>query len=385
MDSRAYSVHRRQRLRHVVIGLAASIFPAHLPGLQNERAELVAGCDVNLEAGKRRAEELNCLFFSDYRQMLAETQPDVAVILTPHPLHAPIAIDCLRAGCHVLVEKPMAIQVSEADAMIAVAEQSKRLLAVSFQMRWRPEVRAARQLIQDGCLGKIQCIQVSVPWLRTAAYYRSASWRGRWDSEGGGVLMNQAPHDLDLICYLMGSPARVFGWTRTTLHQIEVEDTAHAVMEWDNGALGTLHVSTAEAGRPERVEVTGTAGYLEIGRGTLVLQHLEMDVRDYIPIAAELFRAPDVCSEVVELEPTVADHAAVYRNLHAAILEGEPLVVDGTEGRKSLELANAITLSSLTRREVTLPLDPAEYAALLADLRAHRVAVPGSRGSYSAA
>jgi predicted dehydrogenase len=310
--------------------------------------------------------------------MLAETCPDIVVILTPHPFHAALAIDALAAGAHVLTEKPMAVEVAEADAMIEAATGAGRLLAVNFQQRFRPEVQSARQLIESGALGRVQSVEMTVAWPRTAAYYRLGSWRGTWAGEGGGILMNQAPHDLDLIGYLLGSPARVFGWTRTTLHAIETEDTAHAILEWESGALGTIHVSTAEAGRPEQLLIVGTAGSVEIARGALRRWRLESDMREFIATNPEPFAAPAVHEEPVPLPSGAGDHAAVYRNLHAAILRGEPLVCDGIAGRMSLELANAITLSSLTHQEVSLPLDRAADAALLADLKAHRMVVPGS-------
>ena len=360
-------------LRHVVIGIGAGVVGMHRPAWQLETVELVAGSDVNEAAGRRTADELGCAFYADHRAMLAETRPDVAVILAPHTVHAPIAIDCLRAGCHVLVEKPIAIHVAEADAMIEAAAQADRRLAVNFQQRHRPEVCAAYKLIQEGHLGVIQHVDMAVAWTRPAAYFRLGSWRGTWAGEGGGVLMNQAPHNLDLICHLVGLPGRVVAWTRTQLHRIEVEDTVQAMLEWSNGAWGSLHISTAEAGRPERLEILGTNGYLQIIPGAVTFYEFDSDVRAFILESQRPFSAPGVQSSPVELEPGAGDHVAVYRNFHEAILHGAPLAADGAEGRMSLELANAMTYSSFTRCAVELPLDRQKYAALLEDLRAKRV------------
>lgn len=362
-----------KRLRHAIIGIGAGVFGMHRPALQLETAEVVAGSDVNAEAGRRNADELGCAFYTDHRRMLAETQPDVAVILTPHPFHAPLAIDCLEAGCHVLVEKPMAVQVAEADAMIEAAAKAGRLLAVNFQQRHRPEIQAARRLIQEGCLGKIQHLDMTAMWTRTAAYYKSGGWRATWADEGGGVLLNQAPHDLDLICYLLGSPARIVAWTRTLLHPIETEDTVQAMIEWPNGAMGSLHASTAEAGTAQRLEIVGTNGCLQIGHGALTLQQAETDLCEFIAQCPERFAQPKLNPAPVELQPGKGDHVAIYRNFHDAILHGAPLMADGVEGRMSLELANAMIYSSYTHGEVALPLDRQKYAALFEDLKAHRL------------
>ena len=358
-------------LRHAVIGVGASVLEMHRPALKLATTQVVGVSDPDEEKGRQRAVELDCPFYRDHQKMLADTQPEVAVVLTPHPFHAAVSIDCLEAGAHVLVEKPMAVEVAEADAMIAAAKSSARLLAVNLQHRCRPAVRAARKLVEEGALGALQHVDMAVAWPRTAAYYRSAGWRATWRGEGGGVLMNQAPHHLDLLCYLLGRPARVTAWTRNLLHDLEVEDTAQAMLEWPGGTLGSLHISTAEADRPERLELVGTRGTLELRDGALSLNLLETDFRPFAASSADGFATPASRAEAVALEPGVGNHVAIYENLHAAILTGAPLVADGAQGRLSLELANAMILSSHTRRDVGLPLDAQGYGALLEDLRAH--------------
>ena len=232
-------------------------------------AELVGVSDLNGVAARERGEALGCPAYVDHRRLLEETRPDVAVVITPHPFHAAIAIDALEAGCHVLVEKPIAIQVAEADAMIEAADHARRILAVNFQRRHDPAVRAARRLVGEGSLGAIQHVDVTAAWPRTRAYFASAPWRGTWRGEGGGLLLNQAPHHLDLLCHLMGLPEAVVAWTPTQLHELETEDTVQAMMRWRGGALGSLHLSTAEAERPERLEIVGTGGYLLLSESEL--------------------------------------------------------------------------------------------------------------------
>src|SRR5437764_953673 len=149
-------------------------------------------------------------------------------VLAPHPFHAALTLDCLAAGAHVLVEKPIAVQVAEADLMIEAAERAGRLLAVNLQHRTRSEIRTADKLIQSGRLGDIQRVEMVAIWTRTTSYYAQAGWRGTWQGEGGGVLMNQSSHSLDLVCHLVGQPGRVVAWNRTLFHAIETEDTSMA-------------------------------------------------------------------------------------------------------------------------------------------------------------
>jgi predicted dehydrogenase len=360
-----------ERIRTVVIGVGAGVFELHRDALvPQQELDLVGVSDINTDVGKERAAQLGCAFYPDHGDLLRAARPDLAVVVTPHPFHAPIAADCFDAGCHVLVEKPMAVQVAEADAMIAAAQQAGRLLAVNFQMRHRPAVRAARALIDAGRLGLPQRVELVAIWTRTASYYRLGAWRGTWAGEGGGILMNQAPHNLDLLCHLMGAPSRVAAWTRTRLHAIETEDTAVALLEWPSGALGTLHVSTAEMGDPERFELAGTRGTLSIERSGLSFRETDTDLRTFVEESPEPFGKLPLRAVDVTLEDGRADHAAVYRNLVGAIRGTEPLLTDGVSARDSLELANAIILASHTGRQVELPLDRAAYASLLEQLKA---------------
>jgi predicted dehydrogenase len=370
MPTSADTAGGQRPLRHVVIGAGAGVFNMHRPALQLPSVELLAISDVDEDKAHDRAEELGCPFYTDHRRMLAETKPDVAVIMAPHPFHAPIAIDCFQAGCHVLTEKPIAVHVGEADEMIEAARAAGRLLAVNFQYRHRPEIELARKLVEQGGLGELQRASLVATWTRTGAYYRAAPWRGTWKGEGGGVLMNQAPHNLDVLCHLLGRPSRLVAWTRTTLHQIEAEDTVQAMLEWPGGGLGSLLISTAQAGEPERLEIVGTTGRLRIGPGSFNLDTFDPDLRRHVAHGTDPYRPPDINPQIAELRPEDGDHTAVYRDLHAAILNGSAPTATGEDGRDALELANAMIYSSHTRQQVELPLDRSNYLALLQDLRA---------------
>lgn len=359
-----------QRLRHAIIGVGAGILNGHRPALALPAVDLVAASDINATLGQQRADELRCPFYSDYRQMLAETQPDVVVILTPPFLHASMTIESLQAGCHVLVEKPIAIQVAEADEMIATARRCQRLLGVVFQQRYRPEIVAARRLLREGFLGQIQRVELTAVWTRPTCYYQMASWRATWSGEGGGILTNQSSHNLDLLCYLLGSPRRVAAWTRNLLHRIETEDTVQAMLEWSDGALGMVHISTAEADEPERLKIIGTRGSLEIGRGSLQVQAFDRALDEYVVVSRDPYAKLPRHSQEIALEEGKGDHVAVYRAFHDAILHGNTDYADGEQGGRELELANVMIYASHRHCEVELPLDRHAYAALLAELQA---------------
>jgi predicted dehydrogenase len=362
-----------RRLRYAVIGAGAGVLKAHRPALLSKDVELVALTDVNVGLGRRRAEEFGCDFYADHRDMLADKHPEVSVILAPQPFHARIAIDCLEAGSHVLVEKPMAVRLDDADAMVETARETGRLLAVSFQQRFRPEARAAKRLIEEGELGDVQRVNMTHYWTRPAAYYETAPWRAVPAIEGGGLLMNQASHDLDLLCYLLGMPERVVAWTDTILHDVEVEDTAQAMLRWSGGVFGSFYTSTAGAGDEPNVVIYGTAGRLRIFEGRLEFERFKVDLKKYAATEPEPFGPPPDLEPVeVELEAGLDGHLPVYQDLHQAILEGSPLMVDGAEGRRSLELANAMLYSNLVREEVSLPLDRSAYASMLEELQAAR-------------
>lgn len=359
-------------LRCVVIGVAASIFRTHRFAQEEAGIDVVAACDVRVEPGQERADEIGCAFYPDHKRMLAELHPDAAIIVTPHPSHPGLAIDCMRAGCHVLVEKPMALDVASADRMIAESDRTGRILAINFQHRFRPAVEEARRLVTSGAIGPLVRTLSVEPWFRTAFYYRTADWRAKWSTEGGGVLLNQAPHTLDVLCHLAGLPSKVWGWTRTRYHSIEVEDTAQAMFQYPNGAPGYLTVSTVEVGVQPRLQVVGENGAIELSGNQLTVHRNTPSSLEYMQTSEAMFGKPETTSEIQDIPDTSGAHLAVYRDFVAAIREGRQPRSDGRQGIMSLELANAITLSSFTDRAVTLPVDRAAYSELLADLQAGR-------------
>jgi predicted dehydrogenase len=360
-----------KKLRHVYIGAGAGIFKGrHKKVLDLPTLEVVGVSDIDPDRAKAVGEELGVPYWVDHKDMLAELKPDVAVITTPHPFHASIAIDCLNAGAHVLTEKPMAVRISEADAMIEAAKANDRLICVNFQQRFRSDSKTMKRIMDEGVLGKIQHFDMIVPWPRTKAYFTNKPWSGQWLGEGGGVLINQGPHNLDHVIYLMGGlPKRLFAWNRNQVHGIETEDTVQAMVEWDNGALGTIHLSTAEAGRDERVEIVGTKGTLQVVKdGTFSLRVMDKDFRDYVLDPNITTKSPEVKEVKVNLDDGDGSHREVYEDFHSAILNGTPLLNNAEQGRMCVELSNAMIYSNFRKTEVRFPLDRAAFDELFDEL-----------------
>jgi predicted dehydrogenase len=214
----------------------------------------------------------------------------------------------------------------------------------------------------------MQRIDLLATWPRRAGYFTSAPWRGTWKGEGGGVLINQGQHDLDVLCYVAGQPSRIVAWRRTQLHAIETEDTVSAMVEWPSGATGFIHISTAESDEEQRLEVTGTGGRLRLTKGRLKLIRNEVDVRDYAVSPGNPYEAPPVLDPEIITGEDVS-HPAIYRDLVAARAEGREPVAPGHSALATLELTNALTYSAMTGQEVRMPLDRAAYGRLLRSLR----------------
>jgi predicted dehydrogenase len=352
------------RLRTVVVGVGANIWPLHRSALDAIGAELVAVHDRDAGATDAAAEAIGCRAAHGLGDLLAEPA-ELGVVLTPQAHHAEHAIACLEAGLHVLVEKPLAVSAGEADAMLATAERCRRLLAVALQQRTREEVQEARRLLADGALGELQRIDLLATWPRRSDYFTAAPWRAAKATAGGGLLLNQAQHDLDLICHLCGSPARVTARMRTAVHPVEAEDTVAALLEWPGGALGSLHVSSAEADELQRIEITGTGGRLRLRYGRLELWRTAPDYRQHAALAGDPFGPPAV-EHMPALLGGGGGHAEVYGNLADAIAGRARLVAPAASAAAAVELANALIQSALEDGGVALPLDRDAYARLLA-------------------
>ena len=358
-------------MRVVILGAGAGIAQSHLAAIKvvaaETEVEVVAVQDIDLERAERTAEQVGCPAFTSIDEALS-VGSDLAVVVAPHPFHAPLAIAALDAGRHVLVEKPIADSVDQADRMLAAAQRNGRLLGVSLQQRTRGEVQAAHELIASGGLGVLQRVDLIGSWPRKRGYFEESPWRGTWRGEGGGVVINQGQHDLDLLTYLVGPPRSVFGAARTRLHHIETEDTAVALLEWSDGAIGNVHLSTVEVDLGQRLEITGTNGRIRLTHNQLEIVENETDFREFVNFPGNPYAAPPTRA-VRTVHADNTNHTPVYRNFISAIAGEAALVAPAESALATLELANAMLYSSAINAPVNLPLDRSAYAHFLSDKR----------------
>jgi UDP-N-acetyl-2-amino-2-deoxyglucuronate dehydrogenase len=378
------------RMRFAVIGINGQ-GRAHLRALQETpEAELVAVCDVDEAAARTRGEEYHVPWLTSYEALLKRDDVDAVTLALPHYLHCPVAIAALEAGKHVVTEKPMAISVAECDRMIAAAERAGRLLTVSHQGRANPASPFLRDLIQGETLGRL----VRVVWLsggtRTQYYFDTETWRGTWAEEGGGTLINQKVHDLDRFSYLAGQPREVAAFTTNLFHRVEprIDTLAGATMMWDGGAVGVFQASITDGGADlSRLEFHGDRACLVNEGRTWRLGYFSLPASEFVargigggpqhkppPNDPRMDLEVETSWEDVTLPAGAGGYPAVFGALARAAGGQGAVAVTPEEGRNAVELVNAITLSSLRRRSVRLPLDRDEVDAMLAELRAQRAA-----------
>jgi len=308
-------------------------------------AELIAVCRSNPGQTEAASKEYGVPCAPDYEALLARPDVDAVCIATPSGLHASQVIAAARAGKHVLVEKPMALSIGDADAMIAACAQADVRLGVALQRRTDPTFRAVRAAIEAGDLGNLVLGTTTVPYVRPQSYYDSAAWRGTWAQDGGGALMNQGIHLADLLLWFMGDVAEVDARAATLAHEIEVEDCVTARLTFASGALGTLVATTAAApGFPHRVEVYGTRGGLQIEGEDVVRWDGETPARVVPRGAAPAAAGAGAAPTGIKHE----GHVRLVTDLVAAIAEGRAPIVSGGEGRRSLALVLAVYESART-------------------------------------
>ena len=335
---------------------------------KNSLVSLAAVTDSN-QQGHEVAAEFNCLRFDSPEKMISSGKIDTVIIATPHWQHTELSIAALRAGLHVICEKPLAVTVGQADELLAVAKQSKGKFFVVHQSRFEPAYQEARRILDGGELGRlIRCSMIETMW-RSDAYYKSSPWRGTWKGEGGGVLLNQAPHVLDRYAWLCGMPEHLSGRCDTLLHRIEVEDAASAICRHANGSHGYIHVSTNECPEVSQTVIACDRGRIVIEKGVLRVTRLRRSISEATRTDPRFWGADE--GETQEFAASVVSSITelldlFYRNVALSVANKAKLVCPGEEGRNAVELANAIILSSALGREVTLPIDRAAYAEFIA-------------------
>jgi len=331
---------------------------------------LTAVCDIAPEVAKAVGKKHGVPHFVEATDLMDSGLVDAVLIATPHYGHPPIAIEAFRRGLHVLSEKPIGVSVKEAARMIRAAERSGKVFGVMFQSRAEPMYQAARKLIEQGAVGELVRTNLLLGMYRSQAYYDSAGWRATWKGEGGGVLLNQAPHGLDLFTWLAGVPKLVTGKTRTRAHEIEVEDEAFALLEYANGAHGYVFAGVIEAPETDRMEIVGDRGKILIDHRGMRYWEVPGTISRFTRENTEMWARPPSREVEVKLEKRETGQLAITRNFCRAILKGEPLISPGKEGISSLELANAMILSHYRNKAVKVPVNREEYEDLLDELRA---------------
>lgn len=356
-------------VRFAVIG-TGGMGHGHCDALQKlEGARLTAVCDICPEVAEKTGREFNVPFFTDHESLIKSGLCDAVMVATPHPVHPVVAIPCMRAGLHVISEKPLSERIATARQMVRAARKCGVALTVMFQRRFESACAVAIRMMRAGRLGKLYRATLISPEYRSQAYYDSGTWRATWKGEGGGVMMNQSPHILDLFVQLAGKPSAVFGHTETRMHRIEVEDLGEAMLRFPGGGTGYIFCSTTEAGPGQMIELFGDQGKLLLRNGNLQFFRFEPAIREHIRTAQGMWEGPKVIEEPLVIPQAPCGHACVIANFTRHLLFGEALVTRAEEALDSLELANAITLSAHTGKWEKLPLSEKRYDALLGSLR----------------
>lgn len=331
------------------------------------RCELVAVSDA-FPANLEKYKQLKT--YTQGEDLIRSGEVDAVIIATPHYLHTTLGIEALQQGLHVLVEKPISVHKADCERLLAAHRNPQQVFAAMFQMRTDPKYRKLKSLIDRGELGQLVRVNwIITDWYRTEIYYASGGWRATWKGEGGGVLLNQCPHNLDLLCWLCGPPARVRAFCQLgRYHNIEVEDNVTSYIEFANGATGVFITSTGEAPGTNRLEIAGDRGKVVLEQGRIHFTRNEASMTEFSRTANAGFAKPEVWNVEVPYEDTGAQHHVITQNFVNAILDQAPLIAPAAQGITSVELANAMLYSSLVNEVVQLPLDGHAYEQKLNQL-----------------
>jgi len=359
------------KIRMGIIGIgnmgsahANAIFQGKVEGL-----ELSAVCDIDKErlewAKKTFGQKVS--MYSDYHLLIKEGKVDAILIATPHSLHPSMAIDCFAAGLHVLTEKPPGIDILHVRLMNEAAKKSGKLFGIMYNQRTNPLFAKLKEYVEKGKLGEMKrFVWIINNWYRSQAYYDSGDWRGSWKGEGGGVLINQAYHNLDIWQWITGMPKRVRAFCKYGhYHNITVEDDVTILAEYENKASALFISSTGEYPGSNRIEFSGTKGKAVIEEGILKLYLSDKDEREVCFSSNESFPKMELNYEEFKQDGPENGHIAILQNFTDAIIHGKPLLAPGYEGIKGLTICNAAYISDWMDCWVDLPLDEELYCRML--------------------
>jgi len=359
------------RMGLVGLGNIGRLHAEYLRAGEVENCELTAVAEANEELLKD-FNDLEC--FADASHMIESGSVDAVLVATPSFSHYELGVQVLENGLHLLMEKPIATQKADGARMLAACGEDQ-VFGLMMNLRADPLFRRMKTMLGEGLLGELRRVNWTMTdWFRPEVYFASSSWRATWFGEGGGVLMNQCPHNLDIMQWLCGMPLKLrascyFG----KHHDIEVEDEVVASFEYANGAIGSFLASTGEAPGVNRLEIAGDKGLMVLENGVLTVTSYTQSVAEYSRTTDEMFGTPSANFERYrrEDEEDINPHAAITRNFVDAIKNGVELISPASDGIASLELAGAMLYSEWTDSIVELPLDAEAYEAELKKRLAH--------------
>lgn len=312
-------------------------------------AKLLGACSRSFRSAEMFCREFAVHPYLDYANMLADPELDTVVICTPSGNHAEQTLRALKAGKHVVVEKPMCLTLADADAVIATAKETGKMVCVISQVRFSDGVQAVKQAIDRGETGRLLSASASMWYFRDQDYYNTATWRGTKGGDGGGVLMNQGIHSIDVLCYLMGKPTSVKGYTRTLLRDIEVEDTAVAALEFENQGLAVVDATVcAKPARPRKLSICAEKGSIVLEEDTIVQWDLP------VPCPIEICGTPGSTGAADPKGISNLNIIREYQNVLDHLLSGKPLHMDCHQGRIALSVILGIYESAKTGNTVLL-------------------------------
>jgi predicted dehydrogenase len=351
------------------IGIMGKVYAHQLDKAQVNGAMLTAVCGREKQSDWVKENlSANVQFYTDEDTFFNESEIDAVIIATPHFSHPDLAIKAFAKGIHVLLEKPAGVFTKNVLEMNKAAAASGKIFAMMYNQRTNPMFQKLRSLIQSGELGEIKRTNwISTDNYRSQSYYDSSSWRATWSGEGGGVLLNQAPHQLDLMQWTTGMELKnVHAFCHSgKYHNIEVEDDVTAYFQYENGATGVFISSTGEAPGTNRFEVAGDRGKLVIEDNKLTFFRLTQSEREFNAAYKGGFGEPEAWKIDIPVKGEYLNHIGIIQNWIDAILKDTPLLSPGNEGLKVVEMVNAIYLSSWLKQTVEIPVDPDEYLNLL--------------------
>lgn len=363
-----------KKIRYGIVGIGnqGSGYAKKFMANFDKNAELTAVCDIDKKRIDWAEKTLkNVRVFSDYETMLGSGLIDVAMIVTPHYLHPQIAICAFEKGLNVLIDKPAGVYTKAVKEMNEVSKKySKQLFGIMYNQRTDKLYIKAKQIIDSGELGELTRINwIITDWYRSQAYYNQGGWRGTWGGEGGGVLTNQCPHQLDLFTWLAGSPIKVKSYIKTIGRDITVENDVTAYCEFANGASGVFITSTHDAPGTNRLEITGTVGKIIIERGKLaftknLVSEPIFNKQDKVHMSPPPHITKVIKKSLLDMKREVfpSGHFAIVKNFSNVLLGIEDkLIAPGCDGLIGLTFSNAIHYSGWTNTEVTLPIDEDKY------------------------